>query len=208
MVSTANDGFAALGCDCSRQGLCVLPETSLAVRVNIVQARNGQSRFTAERVARTRPKTYRAIALLLAEPDVKIEHIAERHRVSTHTVRAIREREAVAIAERKQRLMSVFANVAELSAERMEELAGQASLRDAGITAGIATDKLLALTGDPTSSFQQTHIHLQSIDIAGTFNSLLHSLQAKARALPPSPAPALTDQSTDTSATLESLPQA
>jgi hypothetical protein len=207
MVSTANDGFAALGCDCSRQGLCVLPETSLAVRVNIVQARNGQ-RFTAERVARTRPKTYRAIALLLAEPDVKIEHIAERHRVSTHTVRAIREREAVAIAERKQRLMSVFANVAELSAERMEELAGQASLRDAGITAGIATDKLLALTGDPTSSFQQTHIHLQSIDIAGTFNSLLHSLQAKARALPPSPAPALTDQSTDTSATLESLPQA
>jgi hypothetical protein len=42
---------------------------------------------------------------------------------------------AVAIAERKQRLMSIFANVAEISAERMEELAGQASLRDAGTTA-------------------------------------------------------------------------
>jgi len=40
--------------------------------------------------------------------------------------------------------MSIFANIAEISAERMEELAGQASLRDSGITAGIATDKLLA----------------------------------------------------------------
>ena len=65
-------------------------------------------------------------------------------------MRAIREREAVAIAERKQQLMLIFANVAELSAERMEELAGQANLRDAGTTAGIATDKLLALSGDPS----------------------------------------------------------
>ena len=110
--------------------------------MNIVQATNGQDRFTAERVARTRPKTYRAIVRLLAEPDAKIEHIAQRHRVSTHTVRAIREREAVAIAERKQRLVSIFGNVAEIAAERMEELAGKASLRDAGTTAGIATDKL------------------------------------------------------------------
>jgi hypothetical protein len=57
-------------------------------------------------------------------------------------------REAVAIAERKQRLISIFGNVAEFAAERMEELAGKASLRDAGTTAGIATDKLLALLGE------------------------------------------------------------
>ncbi len=44
--------------------------------------------------------------------------------------------------------MSIFGNVAELGAERMEELAGKASLRDAGTTAGIATDKLLALLGE------------------------------------------------------------
>ena len=37
--------------------------------------------------------------------------------------------------------------MAELSAERMEELCGKASLRDAGVSAGIATDKMLALTG-------------------------------------------------------------
>jgi hypothetical protein len=127
---------------------CLLLERRLSVRVNIIQATNGQGRFTAERVARTRPKTYRAIVRLLADPDAKIEHIAQRHRVSTHTVRAIRQREAVAIAERKQRLISIFGNVAEIAGERMEELAGKASLRDAGITAGIATDKLLALLGD------------------------------------------------------------
>ena len=116
--------------------------------MNIIQPNNGQDRFTAERVARTRPKTYRAVVRSLAEPDAKIEHIAQRHRVSTHTVRKIREREAVAIAERKQRLVSIFGNVAEIAAERMEELAGGASLRDAGTTAGIATDKLLALLNE------------------------------------------------------------
>jgi hypothetical protein len=114
----------------------------------------------------------------LADPDAKVLQIAKLHHVSEHTVRAIREREAVAIAERKQRLMSIFANVAEVSAERMEELAGQASLRDAGITAGIATDKLLALSGDSalTQTQQNLHLHLQSNDIARQFNELLDTL--------------------------------
>jgi hypothetical protein len=127
----------------------------------MIQPKSDQDRFTAERVARTRPKTYRAIVLLLADPDARIERIAQRHRVSTHTVRAIRKREAVAIAERKQRLMSIFANVAEISAERMEELAGQACLRDAGTTAGIATDKLIALS----DTGSQTIRHLHFVDL-------------------------------------------
>jgi len=108
--------------------------------------------FTAERVLRTRAKTYRAIVQLLADPHASVNQIAKVHRVSTHTVRAIREREAVAIADRKQRLISIFGNVAEIAGERMEELAGKASLRNAGTTAGIATDKLLALTGQTPPS--------------------------------------------------------
>ena len=102
-------------------------------------------RACAQNPAKDLPEYCKAIGC----PDAKVLQIAKLHRVSEHTVRAIRERESVAIAERKQRLMSVFANVAELSAERMEELAGQANLRDAGITAGIATDKLLALVWRP-----------------------------------------------------------
>ena len=103
--------------------------------------------FTAERVLRTRPKTYRAIVQLLAEPEARVDHIAKLHRVSTHTVRAIRARESIAIAERKKSLAAMLANVAELGAGRMEETIGKASLRDAAIGTGIAVDKMLALTG-------------------------------------------------------------
>ena len=129
----------------------------------MIESQNGQSqsepeqskpkgRFTGERLLRERPRVYRKVVELLAEPGMSINQITKFCRVSEHTVRAVRDREAVSIAERKQRLMSIFGNVAEIGAERMEELAGKASLRDAGTTAGIATDKLLALTGQMQSS--------------------------------------------------------
>jgi hypothetical protein len=79
---------------------------------------------------------------------MSINQITKLCRVSEHTVRAVRKREGVSIAERKQRLMSIFGNVAELGAKRMEELAPHATLRDAGMAAGIATDKLLPLLGE------------------------------------------------------------
>ena len=103
--------------------------------------------FTAERVLRTRPRTYRAIVQLLADPHASVNQIAKLHRVSTHTVRAIRHREAKQIAERKKTLAAMLANVAELGASRMEETIGTAGLRDAAIGTSIAVDKMLALTG-------------------------------------------------------------
>jgi transposase-like protein len=107
--------------------------------------------FTAGRVLRTRPKTYRAIVLLLADPHASVNRIAKFHRVSTHTVRTIRQREAKTIAERKKTLVALLANVAELGAERMEQTIGEANLRDAAIGTGIAVDKVLALTGQMPS---------------------------------------------------------
>ena len=105
----------------------------------MIESRNGQSqsererskpkgRFTGERLFRERPRVYRKVVELLAEPGMSINQITKLCRVSEHTVRAVRDREAISIAERKQRLMSIFGNVAEIAAERMEELAGQASL--------------------------------------------------------------------------------
>ena len=79
--------------------------------------------FTAERVLRTRPKTYRAIVQLLADPHASVNQIAKFHRVSTHTVRAIRQREARDIAERKKSLAAMLANVAELGAAWRKRLA-------------------------------------------------------------------------------------
>jgi hypothetical protein len=129
---------------------------------------------------------------LLAEPGMSINKITKLCRVSEHTVRAVREREAVSIAERKQRLMSIFGNVAEMAAERMEELAPQATLRDAGMAAGIATDKLLALGSDPFSQANQQHlhVHLGKVDLIGQFNDFLHAVGAKdtaTKALPSGP---------------------
>ena len=130
-------------------------------QIQTVRNSEAEQGFTAERVLRTRPKTYRAIVQLLADPHASVNHIAKIQRVSTHTVRAIRAREAKTIAECKQRLVSIFGNVAEMSAERMEELCGKASLRDAGISAGIATDKVLALTGQ-TALVNIANIHVPS----------------------------------------------
>jgi hypothetical protein len=106
-----------------------------------------QARYTAETVLRTRPKTYRKAVQLLADPNWSVLQISKSLRLSEHTVRAIRAREAQDIAERKKSLAAMLANVAELGAGRMEETVGKVGCRDAAIVTGIATDKMLALTG-------------------------------------------------------------
>src|SRR5882757_7487441 len=119
--------------------LCVFLESKLNVQTNMRQSDNCQTepeptqsrprgRFTGDRFLRERPRVYQKVVELLAEPGISINQITKLCRVSEHTVRAVRDREAVSIAERKQRLTSIFGNVAEMAAERMEELAGTASL--------------------------------------------------------------------------------
>src|SRR5262245_41558209 len=61
-------------------------------------------------------------------------------------VMGIREREAKSIAERKNTLAVKLANVAEIGAERMEEMIGKAGLHDTTIATGVARDKVIALT--------------------------------------------------------------
>jgi hypothetical protein len=106
-----------------------------------------QRRYTAETVRRTRPKTYRKAVQLLADPTWSVLQISKTLRLSEHTVRALRQREAQDIAERKKTLAAMLANVAELGAERMEATIGKASLRDATVGTGVAVDKMLLLTG-------------------------------------------------------------
>src|SRR5205814_6040383 len=100
-----------------------------------------------ETVLRTRPKTYRKIVHVFADPYWSVLRIPKNCLISEHTVRAIREREAQHIAERKKSLAAMLANVAELGASRMEENVGKVGCRDAAIVTGIATDKVFALTG-------------------------------------------------------------
>jgi hypothetical protein len=120
---------------------------ALALQDKRLLPKGDQRRYTAETVLRTRPKTYRKIVNLLADPNWSAIQISKACRVSEHTVRAIREREAQTIAERKKTFAAMLANVAELGASRMERTIGKAKLRDAAIGTGIAVDKMLALTG-------------------------------------------------------------
>jgi hypothetical protein len=100
-------------------------------------------------------------------------------------VRAIKAREAVAIAERKQRLISIFGNVAEISAERMEELAGGATLREAGVTAGIATDKLLALLGETAAGVPvQVSLQVNAQTFQDNYRRLCEAIEARTARLP------------------------
>jgi hypothetical protein len=147
----------------SCEGPCILLQRGLHVRLNMVEQNNrrtqgkrlipqgDQRRYTGEILLRTRPKTYRAIARELAEPNASVNGIARRYRVGNHTVIGIRERESKSIAERKNTLAVKLANVAEIGAERMEEMIGKASLHDTTIATGVATDKVIALTSQTPS---------------------------------------------------------
>ena len=108
------------------------------------------ARYTGETLRRTRPKTYRKVVELLAS-GVGIKKVGKLLKVSEHTVNAVKIREAATIETQKRSLASIFYNVATIAGERMEELAGKASLRDAIVAAGVSADKVLALTGQLAS---------------------------------------------------------
>ena len=139
--------------------LCVCYETTVSVRVNMVEQKNGQAvsttqdarpRYTGERLLRERPKIYRQVVRLLGE-GWSANKICKWCHVTRETVRAVERREAVEISERKKSIIGILGNVAELGASRMEETIGKASFRDTAIGTGIAVDKMLALTGQAPS---------------------------------------------------------
>jgi hypothetical protein len=144
--------------------------------------KGSQARYTGEILLRTRPKTYRAIARELAEPNASVNGISRRYRVSNHTVMGIREREAKSIAERKNTLAVKLANVAEIGAERMEEMIGQASLRDTTIATGVATDKVIALTSQ-TPNINIVNIPMPTAEERAEMNAIDRKLDAIAAKL-------------------------
>ncbi len=121
-----------------------------------------QARYTAETVLRTRPKTYRKAVQLLADPNWSVLQISKSLRLSEHTVRAIREREAQDIAERKKSLAGLMSNIAEIGGANVERKIGKASVRDAIIGTGVAIDKMLALTGETPVGIQIANIQMPS----------------------------------------------
>jgi len=134
----------------------------------------------------------------LANGDSK-SAIARALRVSNNTVTAIAEQEWQQVAARKGRLAAQWEQVATKAINQLNDHLEASTLTPNALVpiAGVATDKLLALRGDPslTQIQQNLHLHLQSNDLVRQWNDLLHSLQSKAGN---APSPALTDEKPDT----------
>ena len=108
--------------------------------------------YTGERLKSLRPETYREVVRLLAEPreHVSIREICRRCHVTDDTVKAVERREAVPIAARKQELLVQAARIAQRAYNRVEDEIDEAPLSQAVITAGVFTDKIVALSPPET----------------------------------------------------------
>ena len=124
----------------------------------LLAPKGSQARYTGEVLLRTRPRTYRKVVALLADPDWSAIRIAQACKVSENTIAAVKLREAETIEARKKTLTSVLVDVATLGAEQMERKIGRSSLRDATIATGVSVDKVLALQGQSPIGVQIANI--------------------------------------------------
>ena len=154
-----------------------------------------KGKYTGERIS---ARKIQAIinSLSLGEP---VDQIARRLKTSKHSIMAVRERESHDIARRKELIRASAARLAANGFDKLNREMDAGNINGALLVpvTGMAIDKVIALSSDQSPQ-QNLHLHLESVDVAGTFNSLLHSLQAKARGLHPSPPSALTDEGPDT----------
>jgi hypothetical protein len=138
---------------------------SVYVHTNMYELGNGEilklrGNYTGQRLRSLRPETYREVVRLLAEPreHVSIREICRRCHVTDDTVKAIERREAVPIATRKQELMVQAARIAKRAYDRVEDEIDEAPLSQAVVTAGVFTDKIVALSNDPIQINQSISI--------------------------------------------------
>jgi hypothetical protein len=163
--------------------MIVMPFICESVHLIVIESNNGQSLSRARRLM---PKRHNAklcplairqrIVNALANGDSK-RAIARALRVSNNTVTAIAEQEWQQVAARKARLAAQWEQVATKAVDQLNDHLDASTLPPNALVpiAGVATDKLVALSGDPalTQSQQHLHLHLQSNDIARQFNELL-----------------------------------
>ncbi len=133
-------------------------------------------RFTGERLKVLRPEVYRQVVDLLAEPreHVPYDHICRLLHVSEHTIKAIEKSQATPIAERKERLLAKALRIADKAADRIEDTIDGATITQATIAFGVATEKSLLLAGEPFQRIE-LNVRTQPQDIY----SELRAIQAK-----------------------------
>jgi hypothetical protein len=120
-------------------------------------------------------RKYRAICQA-AVNGATINAIAQQVGVKWETAKVIVERESKPIGERKRELADACMRIAQHATERIEDNLHEAPLQSLPTIVGIMTDKVVALTSDPQIQ-QNLHIHLNAVDLIGSFNNMLSKIQ-------------------------------
>lgn len=144
-------------------------------------------RFTGERIARTRPRIYRKVIALLAA-GVSVNEIANSCRVSEHSVNAIGHAKAITIEERKSELAAMSGRIAANAGEQIENAlaAGKVPIQSLPVVLGIATDKLMLLSDQPTARIKlDVEVHDLSRDFQALHAEIINTMkQANAIEIP------------------------
>jgi hypothetical protein len=146
-------------------------------------------------------------AITLLAQGFSITFIAQRLKRAKRTIEVIRDIEWSEILRRKPLLAAQAERNALLAGEQIAEAlaAHKFPINSLPVVYGVSIDKVIALRDPMGGSQQHLHLHLQPNDVVGRFNSLLASLEEKAKLLPA--APAAPTSVTDLSAAPPESPQ-
>jgi hypothetical protein len=147
-------------------------------------------KYTGELLAEQNPRKYREIVRLLAEGKSD-NQIAITTRSHHRTIDAIKRNEARTIADKKRSLSAIAARIAQSSAEQIEDQLAQGKFKGSALIPvfGVAVDKLLLLSGEPTEHLRH------DVNITGNIFHAFAQFHADAqriiaaRELPPERAP-------------------
>ncbi len=140
--------------------------------------------YTGERLFTQRPDIYRATVELLGQ-GVGVRQIARTLRVSHNTIAAVRRREGDTVDTLKEQTVQALARFVGAASERLLEEVHAIKLEALPVALGIATEKLLLLTGQAT----QRVAHVDEAPQVPAFADWLTERRADAIEIPAEVAP-------------------
>ena len=140
--------------------------------------------YTGERLFTQRPDIYMAVVELLGQ-GVGVRQIARTLRVSHNTISAVRHREGATVDTLKEQTVQALARFVGAASERLLEEVHTIKLEALPVALGIATEKLLLLTGQAT----QRVAHVDEAPQVPAFADWLTERRADAIEVPSEVAP-------------------
>jgi hypothetical protein len=121
------------------------------------------NKFTGTRILRQNPAKYRVIVELIARA-IPVCHIARVLRVSKHTLKAIREREAETIVVLRKEYASKVSTLAQDILEKIQAQLARMNAEDAAFAFGVLIDATQALESESTTTMITKSVQRLSFD--------------------------------------------